>query len=273
MGVNKLETQMVQILKQLKSDYGVVGLKAEFEAEASRMEELMRLKEICTSCDLGLLIKIGGAEDISHMFDALNLGMMAMNAPMIETPFAASKFFKSVKKYIPAEDLEGMEISINIETFTAQQNLDGILNHKDAKVLTAITVGRVDMTDSLGLTREEINSPRLYQICEEIFSKARKKGLKTGLGGGISTDAIDFIKRLGKQGLIDKYETRKIIFTNMDADPQTMAEGVLKAVEFETLWLENKRNYHLRIGSEDDTRIEMLRKRLNREITNSDKTC
>ena len=271
--MNKLETQMIQILKQLKADYRVTGLKAEFEAEASRMEELMRLKEIGGFCDLNLLIKIGGAEDISHMFDALNLGVHALNAPMVETPFAAGKFYKCVKKYIPAEDLEGIEISINIETVTAHQNLDAILNHKEAGVLNAITVGRVDMTDSLGLTRDDINSPKLYKICEDVFTKARKKGLNTGLGGGISTDAIDFIKRLGKEGLIDKYETRKVAFTNMNDDPQFIAEGILKAVEFETLWLENKRNHFMRIGSEDLLRIEMLRKRLSREITNSDKIC
>jgi 4-hydroxy-2-oxoheptanedioate aldolase len=264
---------MIQILNQLKTEYGVTGLKAEFEAEASRIEELMRLKDIGGCCDLGLLIKIGGAEDISHMFDAVNLGIKALNAPMIETSFAASKFYKSLKKYIPEEDLETIEISINIETVTAQHNLDAILNHKDAGVLNAITVGRVDMTDSLGLSRDDINSPILYKICEEVFTKARKKGLKTGLGGGISTNAIDFIRRLGKHGLIDKYETRKVVFTNMNDDSKIIAEGILKAVEFETLWLENKRNHHKRISSEDELRIVMLRKRLNLEITNSDKSC
>ncbi len=120
--MNKTEKCMVKILEELKASYGVVSLKAEFEAEASRIEELMRLKEIASHCGVGLLIKIGGAEDISHMFDALHLGISGMNVPMIETEFAARKCFKSVKRYIPQDDLEDIEISVNIETATAHKN-------------------------------------------------------------------------------------------------------------------------------------------------------
>jgi len=271
--MNATEKRMVQVLEELKRDYGVVSLKAEFEAEASRMEELMRLKEIAGQCGLGLLIKIGGAEDISHMFDALRLGVTGMNAPMIETGFAAKKCFKSIKRYIPEDDLEDIEISVNIETGIAHKNLEAILNEKDADVLDSITVGRVDMTDSIGLTRAEINSPAMFEICQDIFTKVKKKGLKCGLGGGISTSAVDFIKRLAVQKLIDKYETRKIVFTNMDDPAEKINDGILKAVEFETLWLENKRNYYKRISTEDDKRIEMLTKRLKKEIVNSDTVC
>ena len=264
---------MVGILTDLRDHCGVTSLKAEFEAEASRMNELMRLKEIADSCDVGLLIKIGGAEDISHIFDALHLGVTSINAPMIETPFAASKFYKCLGKYIQAEDLEDINISINIETDTAHKNLEGILDQKDAKILDSITVGRVDMTDSMGLTRNDINSERVYKICEDIFTKSKKRGLDTGLGGGISTDAIDFLSRLGKADLIDKYETRKIVFTNVDETWEEINKGIMKAVEFETLWLENKRNYYRTIACEDDTRIEMLNKRLQKVITNSDNSC
>ncbi len=129
------------------------------------------------------------------------------------------------------------------------------------------------MTDSMGLTRNDMNSQKLFEVCVDIFSKCRKKGLHCGLGGGISTDAVDFIKRLSEKKLIDKYETRKIVFTNMNDSKEKITEGILKAVEFEVLWLENKRDYYKRISCEDDKRIEMLDKRVKKEITNSDNTC
>jgi 2-keto-3-deoxy-L-rhamnonate aldolase RhmA len=271
--MNLIEKKMVEILTEMRDQFGVTSLKAEFEAEASRINELMRLKEIADNCQVGLLIKIGGPEDISHIFDALHIGVTALNAPMVETPFAASKYFKCLHKYVQEEDLQNIDISINIETITAHKNLDGILNHKDAGILNSITVGRVDLTDSMGLTRNDINSEVVYKICEDVFSKSKKRGLQTGLGGGISTDAIDFIRRLGRAGLIDRYETRKIIFTNFNESPEDINRGILKAVEFETLWLENKRNYYRTIACEDDTRIEMLNKRLKKEISNSDNAC
>jgi hypothetical protein len=271
--MNLIEKKMVKILTDMRDQYGVTSLKAEFEAEASRMNELMRLKDIADSCDIGLLIKIGGVEDISHIFDALHIGVTSINAPMVETPFAASKFYKCLRKYVREDDLEEIDVSINIETLTAHKNLEDILDHKDAKILDSVTVGRVDLTDSMGLTRNDINSERIYKICEDIFAKSKQRGLTTGLGGGISTDALNFISGLGHAGLIDKYETRKIVFTNIDESENQIGKGILMAVEFETLWLENKRNYYRTIACEDDTRIEMLNKRLQKEITNSDNTC
>ena len=44
--MNSLEYRMVELLLDLKKNYGVIDLKAEFEAEGARMNELIRLKEL-----------------------------------------------------------------------------------------------------------------------------------------------------------------------------------------------------------------------------------
>ena len=54
--MNSLEKEMFNVLKSLRDDYGVVGVKAEFEAEGTRIDELMRLIEIVRKLNLNLII-------------------------------------------------------------------------------------------------------------------------------------------------------------------------------------------------------------------------
>ena len=56
--MNAKERQMVGMLNDLVDNYGVIGVKAEFEAEGTRFEECVRLKEILTRAGLGLCLMI-----------------------------------------------------------------------------------------------------------------------------------------------------------------------------------------------------------------------
>ncbi|MFA5276435.1 MAG: citrate lyase beta subunit, partial [Candidatus Omnitrophota bacterium] len=68
--MNALENKMLKILKDLKDNHHVIGVKAEFEAEGTRIEEALRLKEVVTKAGLELTIKIGGCEAVKDMYDA-----------------------------------------------------------------------------------------------------------------------------------------------------------------------------------------------------------
>ena len=56
--MNIIEKKMVEVLDKLSNEYGVFEIKAEFEAEASRIEELMRLKDVISNANLPLIVKM-----------------------------------------------------------------------------------------------------------------------------------------------------------------------------------------------------------------------
>lgn len=259
--MNTLERQMVLTLKDLRENHDVIQIKAEFEAEASRMVELSRLKDVSNSAGLPLIMKIGGVEAITDIYNCLTIGVAGIVAPMAETAFAISKFVRAIAKFVPEDNREDIEFAANIETITAYKNIDKILEVKDINLLSSITVGRVDFTSSMGLDRKSVNNDRMFRICRDIFQKAKDKGFKTALGGAISLESIPFLKQLNDESLINKFETRKVVFKNTALN-KNIEKGLLKAIEFELLWLKSKKRYYSRANAEDDTRISMLEKRL-----------
>jgi len=258
--MNILEKEMIEVLKRLKNDYGAFEIKAEYENEGSRPDELSRLKDVAEKVGLPIIIKIGGVEAVSDIYNAITLGVGGIIAPMAETKFAVSKFIGAVNTFVAEDNREDIEFAINIETITSYNNIDDILTVDNLNTLTGITIGRVDFTGSMGKDRGFVDSDEMLKYCTQIFQKARAKGLKCGLGGAISTNSADFIKSLVTQSLIDKYETRKIVY-HKDAI-HTIEQGILVGVEFELLWLKSKRRFYHRIRNEDEKRIEMLEKRL-----------
>ena len=254
---------MISLLKDLKKNYGVVSLKAEFEAEGVRMNELMRFKEVSDNVGLNIVLKIGGAEAITDMFEAQKIGVSGLVAPMIESPYALKKYLMAIEKYFPKDVRADIRFIAMIETIQGYKNVDSILSEDKNQLLNTISVGRVDLTGSLALGRDDINVDRVYKIAEDIFTKVKKKGLGTVMGGGIAKEAIPFLKKLIGKKLLDRFETRKIVFA---ADPETtaskMEEGIIKANLFELFWLQNKKKYYTNIYLEDDTRIEMLMSRI-----------
>src|SRR3990167_6791166 len=155
--MNKLEEKMVILLEDLRVNHNVCGVKAEFEAEGTRMDEAMRLKDVVSKAGLGLNIKIGGCEAIKDMLDAISLGAERIIAPMIETPYAMQKFIRAAQ-LIYGERIENVELLANIETITAYNNFSDMLAIPEIKFLNGIVIGRVDFAGSLGIGRDAINS-------------------------------------------------------------------------------------------------------------------
>ena len=258
--MNLLENKMLDSLIELRENYNVIGIKAEFEAEGTRMEEALRLKEIITKAGLDLTIKIGGCEAVKDMFEAKTIGCCGIVGPMIETAYAMKKYVKTINFVFSPDEAADMKFFINVETLTGFENLDSMISSPDFAKIDGIVFGRVDMTGSMGLDRNAINSEPLLDMADKMSLKMRALGKQMIVGGGVSADSLPFFRRM--RGGIDKYETRKVIFdAKKTLDSPKAPEGLIKAVGFELMWLKNKRDFYGSIFKEDAARIEMLESR------------
>ena len=163
------------------SKIGMVGVKSEFESEGMRCDEFNLLNTLTKTNDLYTALKIGGSEAKTDM----HIGFQALSkyiiAPMIETPYSASKCvdaFLSLTKNSPFP-IPGL--LINIETVTALQNIDDICK-VISPVATGIVFGRVDFTLSAGLPRDNINSDFVNNAVLTASSFAKKYDLEFVLG-------------------------------------------------------------------------------------------
>ncbi len=255
--MNTIENKMLDCLRELKEVHGVYGIKAEFEAEGARMEELIRLSELILRADLKFIIKIGGCEAVHDMNQCKVLGATGIMAPMIETPFALSKYISAAKR-VYGDDINTVEWIINAETKTCLANYDEILSAgKD--FLRAVTVGRSDLSASMGIERAEIETELVYEATRTLLEKSKYMGLTTNFGGNIGVESIPFIQKMSD--VADRFETRKVVL-RMDNDENRLKVVIQKALNFEYLYLLNKANYYDVLSHEDDARIERMKKQI-----------
>ena len=263
--MNLLEQKMLEVLKSLRDNFGVVAIKAEFEAEGTRIDELMRLIEIVRKLNLKLGIKIGGCEAMKDLMECKQFGTEYIIAPMVETDYALKKFIDAKNKIFDEEEKKVTEFLINIETKTTTDNLEKIINvnniYSETDKINGWVFGRVDYTMSCGLKRDDINTNEsVTNSAIQVAEKAKKNNLDLVVGGSISIDAVNILKRI-KQIHLNRFETRKVIFSSDSLEIKNLDKGLLDAVNFELLWLKNKKNYYGSIFEEDDKRIQMLNDR------------
>jgi 4-hydroxy-2-oxoheptanedioate aldolase len=263
--MNIVERKMVELLRDLKSNHHVVGVKAEFEAEGTRLEEALRLKEVLMKADLGLTLKIGGCEAVRDIYEARVIGVSRIVAPMVETEYALTKFLAALNLAIPDDERSDIDIAINVETAQACSRFPMMLAVPGIEKLNGIVIGRSDMCGSLGLDRDSINSEKVFEVTAPVIAAAKERGLEVAIGGGVSAQSLPMFRRLSP-GHLDRYETRKVIFSCPGALADDAEAGILKALQFELYWLSNKRDFYGLIHREDEARIRTLETRYRRTM-------
>ena len=260
--MNKLENKMCDILKKCLDNYGAVGTKAEFEAEGTRTDELLRLLEIANKADAKIALKIGGCESMRDIYDSKQYGVDYIIAPMVETNYALEKYIKSIKNVYDIYERGNTQFLFNCETITTINNIDKIIcfckNNKN--IIHGITFGRVDFASSKGMGRDKIETKEINDAVIQVAKKCKEIDLDFVVGGDISIDSSENLKEF-KSVYMSRFETRKMIFNGDAVLLDNLNEAIKDALYFELLWLFNKREYYKGIFNEDDLRIEMLEKK------------
>jgi len=256
--MNKTELKMVEILQRGRENHGIVSVKAEFEAEGTRVDELLRLLDVIRAAGLPLTVKIGGCEAIRDLLEAKQFGVRYVVAPMVETAYAGEKYVDAKNLVFTKQEQEETDFLFNLETITGFDNRVELIEataHENGA--DGVVFGRVDFVGSQRKPREAINLPETTEYVLEIAKLAKEKKMQLVMGGGVSIDSLDVIKQVTDVHL-DRFETRKVVFDAKKALSGDIEKGLLDAVQFELLWLENKRDYYQNIAIEDKKRIEML---------------
>lgn len=253
--------ECVAILESLSAHHALSGVKAEYEAEGTRSEELRWLRNAARKAKVSLTLKIGGSSAVRDLIDARAVGVDKIVCPMIESEESLSRFVENAFSVYTKNDIP--KLYINMETITCAQSFDKIMNASSAKHISGIVVGRSDLTGSMGLAGVDVvNSDDVFFITRKVAETAKDKGLAVVVGGKITVKSIPFLSRLIEESLLDSFETRKAVFTASEALSIGVGEGIRGALGFELAWMKLKRRYYAAIASEDEERINDLEKRI-----------
>lgn len=264
--MNTREFKCVKILTDLIENDGLLGIKTSFEDEGALFNETVRLKEVCNQAKTKVTLKIGGPEAIRDIKDASIIGVKGLVAPMVETEFGLKKFIQATRIYIPEDVRSTLQLNINIETVTAVENSIKMLDTEESNDLYGVTVGRVDLVSSMNMDRNYVNSDEVYKLAKSVFTKAKERGMKACLGGAISTESLQFLKKMHSEGLLDKFETRYAIF-DPSISLKNLSRALYKAQMFEYEWLMSKNEYYTSLANQDIKRIKMIQDRINQSIS------
>lgn len=241
------------------------GLKAEFEAEGSRFDDLVAYSNVAHATGSPLVIKIGGCEAVSDLNLAKLLGCSKVVAPMVESTFALRKFAGAAASVYGANREQRPLLLFNIETERSAIEHEALLDAAVDLDIDGVVVGRGDLAESMGLARGGVEAPEVSAHLRRILTAARERGLICGFGGGVSTRTVPLVLTLRDEGIVDYFETRKVLLSPGPAvNEQELRREVLVALKFELGWLEHKRDFYATIVGEDDARIERLGSEIER---------
>lgn len=243
------------ILSTLKT-MGCSGIKISFEDEGALYNEVVSMNNLTSSVGVELSIKIGGCEAKRDIIDCVDLNCDCIVAPMVESKFSLEKFLKSLGNYNYKK-----KKGFNLETIRSYENLNELSTLFDK--IDFVTFGRVDFVGSLGKDRDFVDTAEMYTMVENVFRTARKHNALCYMGGAVSINSKEFIKKLIEQNLLDKFETRYIIYDVKKIDFNDFEKLLYWGNVFEVEWLKFINTRYMHHANKDVKRIQMIEERIS----------
>jgi len=260
--MNYNEKKLSALVRRIQDRGHLKSIKAEFEAEGTRTDELLRLLDVTRSANVPLTLKIGGCEAVKDLYEARQFGAKYIVAPMIESAYALHKYCTTISKVFPTDELSEVNFLFNIETIQAFKSFDEILQVAQLNpVISGVVFGRTDFSGSLG-NKGDVQSEAVTSAVESIATRLVDTDLDFVVGGSISIASVPELRLFANKRLT-RFETRKVVFDAYHLNDYNLAESLLDAVHFEILWLVNKSDYYGALHQEDSARINELERRWN----------
>lgn len=250
--------KLINSLKKLKR-FNAVAIKQSLEDEGASYEDLIVMKKITKKAGLNLNVKIGGCEAKNDIYFCEWLKVTGIVAPMVESPYALRKFLQTIPKKT------NQKLYVNLESIQAFKNIHKMLNQQNIKRLTGVVIGRSDLAGSLNLEKKEVDSKRIFNLVSEVTKKIKKKGLFIKMGGSLTANSKNFIKKLFEKNLINSVETRNIELKINAKVLKNFEQIITMIFHFELEWLRYKHKMQkkrkIKLKNDNLERIKILKKR------------
>lgn len=250
---NKAHSKSIQLLKKLKDQKVISGIKTGFEVEDFDDEELLYLKSLADDVELPMTVKIGGPEARRDIRFCLNNNIEKILAPMIESVYALDLFVNTAtslsSNFTP-------KLAINLESYLAYSSLDSFISATSFSKLNSVTIGRGDLSASMHL---KVNDPEVLRVTRNALQKIANAGKETSVGGGLKVAGIREILEILPSNHIN---TRHVILNRNELLQRSPHETLSLALTFELeLYRSMSKRFKAKATLYHD-RINVLRKRL-----------
>jgi len=250
--MKSLTKEMTRILKDLKKTHGITAIKASFETEDIQLFEQLRIVELAAGAGVGIVVKLGGGEALTDIRLAKMLGATAILGPMIESRFALEKYLELCGRTFTAE--AEVKYLINIETFDGCNRIEEITSAYNVKMLDTVVLGRTDLCNSMNI--KDVNAPKVLEMAQGLFATLKQRSIRCLVGGGVTPKTAPFLKQL--EGLVDGFETLKVVFGDYGKAAHNLEEGIQLALDYELKWYQLKQQYYEERFREDAKKISGL---------------
>jgi len=240
------EMELRRLAEELRDKYACTALKMGTEVEDCSFEYIDFANKLMSGI-LPIVVKIGGPEARNDIRQLCKIGVAGLIAPMVESPYGLVKYVAALRDIIDPERRMRMIKGINAETVNCYRRIDEILAIPEVKELNQVTIGRGDLSESVG---KKVDDPEVMAMTKEITRKAQALGLTVSVGGGITpANARRIVDRIKP----DKINSRHVVI-NVERCPD-ISEAFKKALAFESALMQYEA-YELSI------RVTLLQKRV-----------